>query len=64
MQTKLITSVPVVAVVVIVGAIPLGYFTPVKVAVLPPVPSCINFTMNEVPEVAVGIVNTQFPVSV
>ena len=57
-------SVPVVAVVVIVGAVPAGHLTEVNVAVLDPVPSCINFTINEVPEVAVGIVNVQFPVSV
>lgn len=68
MQTKLRISVPVVAVVVIVGAVPPGHLTVpvtgVKVAVLPPVPSCISFTMNEVPEVAAGIVKAQLPVSV
>lgn len=64
MQTKLRISVPVVAVVVIVGTVPPGYLTPVKVAVLPPVPSCISFTINEVPLVVAGIVNVQLPVNV
>lgn len=64
MQTKLRISVPVVAVVVIVGAVPPGYLTPVKVAVLDPVPSCISFTINEVPLVVAGIVNVQLPVNV
>ena len=64
MQTKLRSSTPVVAVVVITGAMPPGHLTLVKVAVREPVPSCIRRTMNEVPEVAVGIVNVQLPVSV
>jgi len=57
-------SKPVVAVVVIVGAVPPGHLTPVNVAVRDPVPSCTSFTMNEVPDVAVGMVNVQLPVSV
>ena len=68
-QTELIhtnesMSKPVVAVVVIVGAVPPGHLTPVNVAVLDPVPSCTNFTINDVPDVAVGIVNVQLPVKV
>ena len=63
-KTKLKTSVPVVAVVVIVGAVPLGHLTPVNVAVLDPVPSWISFTINDVPDVAVGMVNVQLPVNV
>ena len=53
-----------VAVVVIVGAVPPGHLTPVNVAVLDPVPSWISFTMNDVPDVAVGMVNVQLPVNV
>ena len=68
-QTELIhtnesMSKPVVAVVVIVGAVPPGHLTPVNVAVLDPVPSWISFTINEVPDVAVGMVNVQLPVNV
>lgn len=63
-QTKLRISTPVDAVVVIVGAVPPGHLTPVNVAVRDPVPSWINFTMNDVPDVAVGIVNVQLPVNV
>ena len=57
-------SKPVVAVVVIVGAVPAGHLTPVKVAVRDPVPSWISFTINDVPDVAVGMVNVQLPVNV
>ena len=57
-------SKPVVAVVVIVGAVPPGHLTPVNVAVLEPVPSWINFRIKDVPLVAVGMVNVQFPVKV
>jgi hypothetical protein len=63
-QTKLRISTPVDAVVVIVGAVPPGHLTPVNVAVLEPVPSWISLTMNEVPLVAVGMVNVQLPVKV
>ena len=63
-QTKLKISNPVDAVVVIVGAVPAGHLTPVNVAVRDPVPSWISLTINEVPLVAVGIVNVQFPVNV
>ena len=57
-------SKPVVAVVVIVGAVPPGHLTLVKVAVRAPVPSWISLTINDVPLVAVGIVNVQLPVKV
>jgi hypothetical protein len=57
-------SKPVEAVVVIVGAVPPGHLTPVNVAVLDPVPSWISLTINEVPDVAVGMVNVQLPVKV
>ena len=63
-QTKLKISTPVDAVVVIVGAVPLGHLTPVNVAVRDPVPSWINFRIKDVPLVAVGMVNVQFPVKV
>jgi len=62
--TNVRMSRPVVAVVVIVGAVPLGHFTEVNVAVLPPVPSCTTIKMKDLPAVAVGIVNVQFPVRV
>ena len=57
-------SKPVVAVVVMVGAVPAGHLTPVNVAVRDPVPSWISLTIKEVPLVAVGIVKVQLPVSV
>jgi len=63
-QTKLKISNPVVAVVVIVGAVPPGHLTPVNVAVLDPVPSWISLIINDVPLVAVGMVNVQLPVNV
>ena len=47
------------AVAVIVGAVPPGHFTLVKVAVVMPVAACVNFKMNDLPAVAVGIVNVQ-----
>jgi len=40
-----------------------AHLTPVKVAVNPPVPVS-TLRMNDLPAVAVGIVNVQFPVSV
>ena len=52
------------AVVVIVGAVPLGHLTPVKVAVLLPVASWAKIKINDCPAVTVGIVNVQLPVSV
>lgn len=63
-HTKESMSNPVVAVVVIVGAEPPGHLTPVNVAVRDPVPSWISLTMNDVPDVAVGMVNVQLPVNV
>ena len=47
------------AVAVIVGAVPPGHFTPVNVAVVMPDDACINFRINDLPAVAVGIVNVQ-----
>jgi hypothetical protein len=47
------------AVAVIVGAVPPGHFTPVNVAVVMPDDACINFKMNDLPAVAVGMVNVQ-----
>ena len=57
-------SRPVVAVVVNVGAVALGHFTLVNVAVLDPVASCTVIKTNDFPAVAVGIVNVQLPVIV
>ena len=58
-------SLPVVAVVVIVGAVPEGHLTDVNTAVRPPVPSCVRITMKDCPAVvADGIVNVQLPVIV
>ena len=57
-------STPVVAVVVNVGAVPPAHLTLVNVAVRDPVPSWISFTINEVPDVAVGMVNVQLQVNV
>lgn len=57
-------SRPVDAVVVIVGAVPLGHFTDVNVAVLDPVASCTTMRINDFPAVAVGMVNVQLPVKV
>ena len=62
--TKVKMSRPVVAVVVNVGATPPANFTDVKVAVREPVPSCTTIKMNDLPAVAVGMVNVQLPVSV
>ena len=57
-------SRPVVAVVVNVGAVPPAHFTDVNVAVRDPVPSCTAIRMNDLPAVAVGMVNVQLPVMV
>ncbi len=62
--TKLIMSMPVVAVVVSVGAVPLGNLTPVNVAVREPVPSCVQIKIKDLPAVAVGMVNVQLSVIV
>ena len=48
------------AVAVIVGAVPPGNFTDVKTAVpLPVVAAWVTISMNDLPAVAVGIVNVQ-----
>ena len=51
------------AVVVSVGAPLLGHFTLVKVPVKPPAP-LLTINTNDLPAVAVGIVNVQLPVIV
>ena len=47
------------AVAVIVGAVPPGNFTEVNVAVVMPEAACVKIRMNDLPAVAVGIVNVQ-----
>jgi hypothetical protein len=47
------------AVAVIVGAVPPDHLTPVKVAVVMPVAAWVNLIINDLPAVAVGIVNAQ-----
>jgi hypothetical protein len=48
------------AVAVIVGTVPPGHLTPVKVAVVMPVAACVKRRMNEFPAVGdVGIANVQ-----
>ena len=47
------------AVAVMVGAVPAGHLTPVNVAVVIPVAACVRIRMNDLPAVAVGIVNVQ-----
>jgi len=47
------------AVAVIVGAVPPGNFTDVKVAVVMLVEACVRIKINDLPAVAVGIVNVQ-----
>jgi NO-binding membrane sensor protein with MHYT domain len=61
---KVRMSRPVVAVVVMVGAVPPGHFTEVNVAVLPPVPSCTTIKMKDLPAAIVGMVKVQLPVKV
>jgi hypothetical protein len=51
------------AVVVMVGAVLFGNFTLVKVAANEPAP-VDNMRINDLPAVAVGIVNVQLPVNV
>jgi hypothetical protein len=51
------------AVVVNVGAVPLGHFTLVNVPVNDPAP-VLTIKMNDLPAVAVGMVNVQLPVRV
>ena len=57
-DTKLRMSTAL-AVAVIVGAVPPGNLTPVNVAVVIPDDACINLRINDLPAVAVGIVNVQ-----
>jgi hypothetical protein len=52
------------AVAVIVGAVPDGHFTVVHVTVLLPVASCLRRIINDLPAVAVGMVIVALPVSV
>jgi hypothetical protein len=52
------------AVAVIVGVPAALHFTPVNVAVLLPVPSCLSKRIKDLPAVAVGIVKVQLPVNV
>ena len=47
------------AVAVIVGAVPPGHLTLVNVAVVMPDDACVNLRINDLPAVAVGIVNVQ-----
>ena len=58
LATKLMMSTAD-AVAVIVGAVPPGHFTPVNVAVVMPVAACVKIKMNDLPAVAVGMVNVQ-----
>jgi hypothetical protein len=51
------------AVVVSVGAVLLGHLTLVNVPVKPPAP-VLTTKMNDLPAVAVGMVNVQLPVMV
>lgn len=51
------------AVTVIVGAVPAGHLTPVNVEVNAPAP-VLSSKINDLPAVAVGMVNVQFPVRV
>ena len=47
------------AVAVMVGAVPKGNFTPVNVAVVMPEDACVKIKTNDLPAVAVGMVNVQ-----
>jgi hypothetical protein len=49
---------------VIVGAVPLGYFTVDHVTEREPVASCLSMMMKDLPDVAVGIVIVALPVKV
>ena len=49
---------------VIVGAVPPGHFTVVQVTVREPVASCFNNKINDLPDVAVGMVIVALPVNV
>ena len=52
------------AVDVIVGAVPLGHTTVDQVTVLLPVASCLSIITKDLPAAAVGIVIVAFPVKV
>jgi hypothetical protein len=52
------------AVAVIVGAVPLGYLTVDQVTEREPVASCFNMMIKDLPAVAVGIVIVALPVRV
>jgi len=52
------------AVDVIVGAVPPAHLTVDQVTVREPVPSCFNIKMKDLPAVAVGIVIVALPVKV
>ena len=52
------------AVDVIVGAVPAGHLTVVQVTVREPVASCFNNKIKDLPLVAVGIVIVALPVRV
>lgn len=52
------------AVLVIVGAVPPGHLTDDQVTVREPVASCFNSKINDLPLVAVGIVMVALPVKV
>ena len=58
LATKLMMSTAD-AVAVIVGAVPPGHFTLVNVAVVMPEDACVRIKMNDLPAVAVGMVNVQ-----
>lgn len=52
------------AVLVIVGAVPPGHLTVDQVTVREPVASCFKYKMKDLPLVAVGIVMVALPVKV
>lgn len=52
------------AVLVIVGAVPPGHLTVDQVTVREPVASCFKYKMKDLPLVAVGIVMVALPVRV
>jgi len=52
------------AVLVIVGAVPPGHATVAQVTVRDPVASCLSSIVNDLPLTAVGIVIVALPVSV
>lgn len=52
------------AIAVIVGAVPPGHLTVDHVTVREPVPSCFKYKIKDLPLVAVGIVIVALPVNV